>query len=102
MKILNYVSGKLIIVAIACSFAASTPIQARVARSNSASARSKDDARLVVTRAANFVTFQYVIVVVDGFHVANLGLDRSYEGVLRPGPHVLWVSTPAQGYSYTP
>ena len=59
MKILNHLSGKLIMVAIACSFAASTAIQARVARSNSASARSEDDAHLVVTRAANFGTFQY-------------------------------------------
>jgi hypothetical protein len=50
MKILNHVSGKLIMVAIAFSFAASTPIQARVARSHSASARSEDDARLVVSR----------------------------------------------------
>src|SRR5436190_2033099 len=50
MKILNYVSGKLIMVAIAFSFAASTPIQARGARSNSASSRSEDDARLALTR----------------------------------------------------
>ena len=85
-------------VAIACSFAASTPIQARVARSNSASARSEDDARLVVTRAANFGTFQYLILFVDGVHVADLGVDQSYEGVLPPGPHVLSVSTTPQGY----
>ena len=101
MKILNYVSGKLIMVAIACSFAASTPIQARVARSNSASARSEDDARLVVTRAANFGTFQYLILFVDGVHVADLGVDQSYQGVLPPGPHVLSVSTTPQGYRYT-
>jgi hypothetical protein len=84
MKILNYVSGKLIMVAIACSFAASTPIQAREARSNSASARSEDDARLVVTRAANFGTFQYLNLFVDGVHVADLGLNRSYDAVLPP------------------
>jgi hypothetical protein len=102
MKILNYVSGKLIMVAVACSFAASAPIQAGVARSNSASARSEDDARLVVTRAANFGTFQYLILFVDGVHVANLGLDQSYEAVLPPGPHVLSVSTTPQGYIYTP
>src|SRR5438128_11632175 len=101
MKILNYVSGKLIMVAIACSFAASTPIQARVARSNSASARSEDDARLVVSRAANFGTFQYLILFVDGVHVADLGLDQSYEAVLPPGQHVLSVSTTPQGYRYT-
>jgi len=102
MKILNYVSGKLIMVAIACSFAASTPIQAREARSNSASARSEDDARLVVTRAANFGTFQYLNLFVDGVLVADLGLGQSYEAVLPPGRHVLSVSTTPQIYQRTP
>ena len=97
MKILNHVSGKLIMVAIACSFAASTPIQARVARSNSASARSEDDARLVVSRAANFGTFQYLNLFVDGVRVANLGFLRSYEAMLPPGRHVLSV-TPSLEY----
>ncbi len=101
MKILNYVSGKLMMVAIACSFAASTPIQARVARSNPALARSEDDARLVVTRSANFGTFQYLILFVDGVHVADLGLDQSYDAVLPPGRHVLSVTTTPQGYRYT-
>ena len=89
-------------VAIASSFAASTPIQARVARSSSASARSEDDARLVVSRSANFGTFQYLILFVDGVHVADLGIDQSYEGVLPPGPHVLSVSTTPQGYRRIP
>ena len=88
-------------IAIACSFAASTPIQAREARSNSASARSEDDARLVVTRAANFGTFQYLNLFVDGVHVADLGLNRSYEAVLPPGQHVLSVSTTPRAYYYT-
>jgi hypothetical protein len=101
MKILSHVSGKLIIVAMACSFAASTPVQARVTRLNSALARSEDDARLVVTRSANFGTFQYLILFVDGVHVADLGLDQSYEAVLPPGQHVLSVSTTPQGYRYT-
>jgi hypothetical protein len=101
MKILNHVSGKLIMVAIACSFAASTPIQARVARSNSALARSEDDAHLVVTRSANFGTFQYLILFVDGVHVADLGLNRSYDAVLPTGQHVLSVSTTPQIYRYT-
>ena len=87
--------------AIACSFAASTPIQARVARSNSASARSEDDARLVVTRAANFGTFQYLILFVDGVHVADLGTGQSYDAVLPPGQHVLSVNTTPQIYRRT-
>jgi hypothetical protein len=102
MKILNYVSDKLIMVAIACSFAASAPIQARVARSNSASARSEDDARLIVSRAANFGTFQYLILFVDGVQVADLGLGQSYDAVLPPGQHVLSISTTPQGYRRTP
>jgi len=87
---------------MACSFAASTPVQARVARSNSALARSEDDARLVVTRSANFGTFQYLILFVDGVHVADLGVDQSYEAVLPPGPHILSVTTTPQGYRRTP
>ena len=92
MKILNYVSLKLIMIAIACSFAASTPLQAREARSNSASARSEDDARLIVARGANFGTFENLNLFVDGVRVANLGFLRSYEAVLPPGRHVLSVS----------
>jgi hypothetical protein len=101
MKILNYVSGKLIMVAIACSFAASTPIQAREARSNSVSPGSDDNARLVVTRPANFGTFQYLNLFVDGVPVADLGVNRSYDAVLPPGQHVLSVSTTPQAYRYT-
>ena len=101
MKILSHVSGKLIIAAMACSFAASTPVQGRVARSYSAPARSEADARLIVTRSANFGTFQYLILFVDGVHVADLGLDQSYEAVLPPGQHVLSVSTTPHGYRYT-
>ena len=91
MKILNYVSGKLIIVAIACGFAASTPIQAQ-----------QDDARLVISRSANFGTFQYLILYVDGVHVADLGLNQSYEAVLPRGQHVLSVTTTPQGYRSPP
>jgi hypothetical protein len=88
-------------VAIACSFAASTPIQAQEVTSNSALARSEDDARLVVTRSANFGTFQYLILFIDGVHVADLGINRSYDAVLLPGQHVLSVSTTPQIYRYT-
>jgi len=91
MKILNWISAKLIMVAIACSFAASTPIQAQ-----------QDDARLVVSRSASFGTFQYLILYVDGVHVANLGLGQSYDAVLPRGQHLLSVSTSPQAYRYTP
>ena len=92
MKILNYVSLKVIMIAIACSFAASTPLQAREARSNSASILSEDDARLIVARGANFGNFEFLNLFVDGVRVANLGFLRSYETVLSPGRHVLSVT----------
>ncbi len=87
MKILNYVSVTLITVVVACSFAASTTIQAQ-----------QGDARLVVSRSANFGTLEYLILYVDGVHVADLGVNQSYEAVLPPGQHVL---TP-QGYRSPP
>jgi hypothetical protein len=101
MKISHYVSVKLVMIAIACSFAASTPIQAREAKANSASARSGDNARLVVTRAANFGTFEFVDLFVDGVQVADLGVNQSYDAVLRPGQHVLSIVTSPQAYSHT-
>jgi len=89
-------------VAIACSFAASTSIQARGPRLNSASARSEDDARLIVTREANFGTFQFLNLFVDGVHVADLGVNQSYDAVLPPGQHDLSVTTTPQTYMYEP
>ena len=100
MKISHYVSIKLVMIALACSFAASTPIQAREAKANSASARSGDNARLVVTRAANFGTFEFVNLFVDGVQVADLGVNQSYDAVLRPGQHVLSIVTSPQTYSH--
>ena len=95
MKILNYVSLKLIMIAIACSFAASTPLQAGEATLNTVSVPSP--ARLIVARVASFGTFNFLNLFVDGVYVANLGYLRSYEAVLPPGRHVLSV-TPEQEY----
>jgi hypothetical protein len=91
MKILKYVSVTLITVVIACSLATSTTIQAQ-----------QDDAQLVVSRSANFGTFHYLILYADGVHVADLGLNQSYEAVLPRGQHVLSVTTTPQGYRSPP
>ena len=99
MKISQYVSVKLVMITIACSFAASTPIQAQEAKANYASARSGNNARLVVTRTADFGTFEFVNLYVDGVHVADLGVNQSYDALLRPGRHVLSMSTSPQTYS---
>ena len=101
MKILNYVSLRLIMIAIACSFVASTSLQARETRSNSASTRFEDNARLIVARGAGLGTFENLNLFVDGVRVANLGFLRSYEAVLPPGRHVLSVSPSLEYCTHT-
>jgi len=100
MKILRYVCTKLVIVAIAWSFAAAASIQARQPRSSSGSAGS-DNAYLIVNRAANFGTRESINLSVDGVQVAVIGLNGSYEGVLRPGKHVLSMTTNPQTQGLT-
>src|SRR4029453_621372 len=91
MKILSYVSLKLIMIAIACSFAASPPLQAGEATLNTVSVRRGGEGRLIVARGPSFGNFEFLNVFVDGVYVANLGFLRSYEAVLPPGRHVLSV-----------
>ena len=100
MKILRYVCTKLVIVAIAWSFAAAASIQARQPSSSSGSIGS-DNAYLIVNRAANFGTRESINLSVDGVQVAVIGLNGSYEGVLRPGKHVLSMTTNPQTQGLT-
>ena len=74
MKISQYVSVKLAMIAIASSFAASTVIQAQEPTLNFASG---DNARLIVTRAPNFGTLEFVKLFVDGVQVADLGYIKA-------------------------
>jgi hypothetical protein len=98
MKILRYVCTKLVIVAIAWSFAAAASVQARQPRSSSGSA---GNAYLIVNRAANFGTRESINLSIDGVQVAVIGLNESYEGVLRPGKHVLSMTTNPQTQGLT-
>ena len=66
-----------------------------------ASARSEVAARLIVPRVANFGTFNFLNLFVDGVYVANLGYLRSYEAVLPPGRHVLSVSPELEYCTHT-
>jgi hypothetical protein len=99
MKILHYVSIKLVMIAIGCSFAAGPVIQAQEPKVNSASG---DNARLVVTRAPNFGTFEFVNLFVDGVQVADLGFNQKYDAILRPGQHVVSMTTNPDIYVNTP
>jgi hypothetical protein len=99
MKTLHHVSDKLILIAIACIFIANGPIQARETRSDSTSARSGGDARLIVKREANFGLEESVNLFVDGVQVAALGVNQSYDATLPPGRHVLSITTNPTTYS---
>ena len=88
MKTLRYVSIKLIMVAIACSFVASASIQARPA----------DDARLVVNRSAVFGGDESINLAIDGVPVAVLGINQNYDAALPPGRHVVSITTNPKTY----
>jgi hypothetical protein len=87
---------------MACSFVASTPIQAKEGSASAALPNSDNDAHLVVTRAANFGYLESVNLFVDGVQVADLGLNESYDAVLPPGRHVLMISTNPKTYAQKP
>jgi FlaG/FlaF family flagellin (archaellin) len=93
MKKLNYVSSMLVMIAIACSLAASTATAA-----SSTSARSTDNGRLVVSRSADFGTVQAVHLFVDGVAVEDLGVNQTYATALPAGKHVLAISTTPTPY----
>src|SRR6266481_3453550 len=88
MKTFYNVSIKLIMVAIACSFVASAPIQARPA----------DDGRLIVNRSADFGGDESINLAIDGVQVAVLGINQNYDAALPPGKHVLSITTNPKTY----
>ena len=92
MKTLYYVSTKLIIIAMACSFVASAPIQAR----------SADNARLIVNRSADFGVDESVNLAIDGVQVAVLAFNQNYDAALPPGKHVLSITTNPRTYAQQP
>ena len=54
-----------------------------------------------MNRAANFGTRESINLSIDGVQVAVIGLNGSYAGVLRPGKHVLSMTTNPQTQGLT-
>jgi hypothetical protein len=52
---------------------------------------------LIVARAADFGTFLYVNLFIDGVPVTTLGFGQGYEAIVRPGQHVLSITTTPLG-----
>jgi hypothetical protein len=57
-----------------------------------------DNARLIVERAADFGTFLYVNLFIDGIPVTTLGFGQGYEAIVRPGQHILSITTTPLGH----
>ena len=102
---MNYHPHKLIIIAIACSFAAGSMTQAGPSSSttpvSSSRAALMDNARLSLRRSADFGTEIYLVLFIDGIHVATLGQNEGYEATVRPGRHVLSIRTTPNPYGKT-
>jgi hypothetical protein len=57
-----------------------------------------NNACLIVERAADFGTFLYVNVFIDGVPVTTLGFGQGYEAIVRPGQHILSITTTPLGH----
>jgi hypothetical protein len=55
--------------------------------------RARGNARLVVRRAADFGTHIGLKLYIDGYPVSTLALNEGYEAIVRPGAHVLSITT---------
>jgi hypothetical protein len=77
-----------IMVAIACNFIATAPIQARPG----------DEARLIINRSANFGLNESINLTIDGVQVAILAINQNYDAALPPGKHVVSITTNPKTY----
>jgi hypothetical protein len=102
---MNYKLRKLIMIAMACSFAAGSTTEAGGSSSMGSvslgGAALTDNARLSVGRSADFGFNIYLIIFIDGTRVATLGTNERYEGIVRPGHHVLSIATTPNPYGHT-
>ena len=86
-------SKLVLMIAIACSFVAGAATIKAGGYESISSMPLNGNARLVIWRAADFGTFIYLNLYIDGVQVTTLGRGVGYEAIVRPGKHVLSVST---------
>jgi hypothetical protein len=99
---MKYKLGKLVMIAISCSFATGSITQAGPSSSTASNGSAlMDNARLSLRRSADFGTDIYLTLFIDGINVATLGQNEGYEAIVRPGRHVLSVRTTPNPYGKT-
>jgi hypothetical protein len=97
MKILPHHAARLFMFAIACGCALGPTAQAGAPGPGNSRSVSREvvreNARLIVRRAADFGTTVYLQLYLDGVYVTTLALNEGYEGIVRPGTHDLAIAT---------
>jgi hypothetical protein len=91
----TFVSRLFLILAFVCAIFVSGNAQAQ--------ARERiTTARLIVHRAANFGTFYFLRVEIDGRTLANVARGQRYDGFVPAGDHVLTISSYPNSYDRWP
>jgi len=88
-------------IALACSFVAGAATIKAGGYESISSMPLNGNTRLLVWRAADFGTFIYLNVFIDGIKLTTLGRNEGYEAIVRPGKHVLSISTTPCPYGQT-
>jgi hypothetical protein len=102
MKPFQFAPAKVLLVLALCTFAARSTINAGAGAADYRSgALSHDNARLTVRRIADFGTQISLNVYIDGVQVTMLPLNTGYDALVRPGEHVISVSTSPCVYGKT-
>ena len=89
----NFISRLFLILAFVSAIFVSGDAQAQ-ARINTA--------RLIVHRAANFGTYYFLRVEIDGRTLANVARGQRYDGFVPAGDHVLTISSYPNSYDRWP
>ena len=101
MKTSRVRSTKLFLIAVACSLIATAATTNAGGYESMNSMPLNGNTRLYVWRAADFGTFIYLKVFIDGAPLTILGRNEGYEAIVRPGKHVLSISTTPCPYGQT-
>ena len=91
---------KALLVAMACCFLFDSPTNA-YQWSGYAKDEAGRNARLLIWREADFGTYIYLKVYIDGMPLTMLGPNVGYAAVVRPGSHLLTISTTPSPYGQT-
>ena len=102
MKPFQFTSARILLVFGLCTFSARSTINAGSGAGDYRNgSRGHDNAHLVVRRIADFGTDISLNVYIDGVQVTMLPLNTAYQALVRPGQHVLSVSTSPCAYGKT-